>query len=88
MQAEEALMQQEPRRDNMRAGAEAERAKPEPDEHGIRQRAYEIWVEEGRPDGRALDHWLRARWELESAPEPKAELELLEDDFKLVRKTD
>ncbi len=22
--------------------------------------AYRIWEEEGRPDGRALDHWLKA----------------------------
>jgi Protein of unknown function (DUF2934) len=31
----------------------------------IRERAYQIWVDEGRPDGRELDHWLRAKWELE-----------------------
>lgn len=30
----------------------------------IRQRAYQIWEEEGRPDGRALDHWLRAKDEI------------------------
>jgi hypothetical protein len=37
----------------------------EPTEHRIQQRAYQIWVEEGKPDGRSMDHWLRARWELE-----------------------
>lgn len=26
----------------------------------IRQRAYQIWEEEGCPQGRALDHWLKA----------------------------
>lgn len=26
----------------------------------IAQRAYEIWEQEGRPDGRDLEHWLRA----------------------------
>jgi Protein of unknown function (DUF2934) len=31
----------------------------------IRERAYLIWVDEGRPDGRELDHWLRAKWEVE-----------------------
>ena len=31
----------------------------------IRQRAYLIWVDEGRPHGRELDHWLRAKWEVE-----------------------
>jgi len=61
---------------------------PEPDEHRIRQRAYQIWVEEGKPDGRALDHWMRARWELGREPSPQAELERLEHDFKPGRKTD
>jgi hypothetical protein len=26
----------------------------------IRERAYYIWEREGRPDGRAQDHWLQA----------------------------
>jgi Protein of unknown function (DUF2934) len=56
-------------------------AAPEPDEHAIRMRAHEIWVEEGRPEGRALDHWLRARWELEQAPDPEAELQQLEREL-------
>jgi hypothetical protein len=30
----------------------------------IRERAYLIWVDEGRPNGREVDHWLRAKWEL------------------------
>ena len=34
----------------------------------IRERAYLIWVDEGRPQGRELDHWPRAKWELESKP--------------------
>jgi hypothetical protein len=33
---------------------------PEEREEAIRERAYAIWEEEGRPDGKALDHWLRA----------------------------
>jgi hypothetical protein len=36
----------------------------------IRDRAYQIWVDEGEPHGRELDHWLRAKWEVEGAPEP------------------
>ena len=36
----------------------------------IRERAYQIWVDEGQPQGRELDHWLRAKWEVEGAPEP------------------
>ena len=30
----------------------------------IAQRAYEIWDKEGRPDGKAREHWLRAEEEL------------------------
>lgn len=30
----------------------------------IAQRAYEIWEREGRPEGRAFDHWLAAEAEL------------------------
>ena len=26
----------------------------------IRERAYWLWEEEGRPEGRELDHWYRA----------------------------
>jgi len=29
----------------------------------IRQRAYEIWEDEGRPEGRERIHWLRAEAE-------------------------
>ena len=52
-------------------------------EAAIRQRAYAIWEEEGRPDGREWDHWERALREIvcadppatqmiESTPRPKA----------------
>jgi hypothetical protein len=30
-------------------------------ERRIREKAYELWVEEGRPEGREHDHWERAR---------------------------
>lgn len=30
----------------------------------IRARAYALWEEEGRPDGRAVENWLRAEDEL------------------------
>jgi hypothetical protein len=36
----------------------------------IRERAHLIWIDEGRPDGRELDHWVRAKWELEPNPNP------------------
>ena len=29
-----------------------------------RERAYQIWEEEGRPEGREIDHWLQAEGEL------------------------
>ncbi|WP_018701370.1 DUF2934 domain-containing protein [Amorphus coralli] len=29
-------------------------------EQRVREKAYQIWVEEGRPEGRELDHWERA----------------------------
>lgn len=43
-------------------------------ESTIRQRAYAIWEEEGRPHGREWDHWERALREIVCAdpPPPKA----------------
>ncbi len=35
-----------------------------PDENDIRQRAYAIWEEDGRPEGRQEEHWQRASMEL------------------------
>ena len=29
-------------------------------ERRVRERAYFLWLEEGRPDGRALEHWMLA----------------------------
>lgn len=31
----------------------------------IRERAYQLWEAEGRPDGQDFEHWLRAREEIE-----------------------
>jgi hypothetical protein len=36
---------------------------PDPDrntEHAVREAAYFIWEREGRPEGRAQDHWVEA----------------------------
>ena len=30
----------------------------------VQERAYEIWEREGRPEGREMDHWLRAETEI------------------------
>ena len=35
-------------------------------EQVISARAYALWEEEGRPDGRALAHWLAAERELQT----------------------
>jgi len=34
-------------------------------EQKIRARAHRIWDEEGRPEGKAKEHWERARAEIE-----------------------
>jgi hypothetical protein len=36
------------------------------DEELIRMRSYIIWENEGRPEGRDLDHWSQAARELEA----------------------
>lgn len=44
-------------------------------EEMIAQRSYQIWESEGRPDGRQLHHWLRAKAELEAedpSPNPQS----------------
>jgi len=57
----------------------ADRREADAKERRIRRRAYEIWEREGRPEGQALDHWLKARWEIEIVPE--GEFERLEREF-------
>jgi Protein of unknown function (DUF2934) len=42
-------------------------ADPAARERAIRERAYSIWEEEGCPQGKDLDHWLRAEAEIGSA---------------------
>ena len=41
------------------------------DEQMIAEAAFYLWLEEGRPEGRADDHWSRARAALEGA-KPRA----------------
>jgi hypothetical protein len=36
-----------------------------PTEAEVRERAHAIWLVEGMPEGREVDHWMRARRELE-----------------------
>ena len=39
---------------------------PAQQEIRIRERAYAIWEQEGRPEGREWDHWVRAASEVAS----------------------
>jgi Protein of unknown function (DUF2934) len=41
-------------------------------EQVISARAYALWEEEGRPDGRALAHWLAAEREFQARPSEAA----------------
>lgn len=34
-------------------------------EERVRQRAYELWEQDGRPHGRHVEYWQRARAEIE-----------------------
>jgi hypothetical protein len=37
-------------------------------EQAVRARAYEIWLQEGSPDGRDQEHWQQAQRELGAGP--------------------
>ena len=52
-------------------------------EDAIRERAYFIWLREGRPEGRAQDHWLSATLE-EFGEEPDQDAELIDDEEKVL----
>ncbi|MGE5271694.1 MAG: DUF2934 domain-containing protein [Thiohalocapsa sp.] len=41
----------------------------------IRERAYEIWEREGRPEGKSVEHWMQAEAEV-SAEETGLEQEI------------
>jgi Protein of unknown function (DUF2934) len=43
-------------------------AMQQPDlENQIRVRAYELWLQNGQPDGRDVEHWLQAEAEILAA---------------------
>jgi Protein of unknown function (DUF2934) len=50
-----------------------------PDRNAIRERAYFLWLHEGRPEGRAQDHWRSA-----SIEESDQDAEFLEDEEKVL----
>jgi hypothetical protein len=41
----------------------------DPVQRAIRERAHAIWEHAGRPEGRALDHWLQAEREIRADAE-------------------
>lgn len=43
-------------------------------EEAVQMRAYELWDKDGRPEGKAFEHWLQAEKELD------ADLLVLEQD--------
>ena len=34
----------------------------------VRERAYQLWEAEGKPEGQDFEHWMRAREEIETMP--------------------
>jgi hypothetical protein len=55
-------------------------------EQAIRERAYAIWEQEGRPNGKDLDHWLHAEAEIGSCREYGTEQ--MRQDTHRVRRRD
>jgi hypothetical protein len=49
-----------------------EQAVKQPTQEEIAQRAYQVFVERGRPEGRDLEHWLEAEAQLKLATQQKA----------------
>jgi len=41
-------------------------------DEAVRRRSHEIWLKEGQPDGKALEHWLRAEAELQAEQRRRA----------------
>ena len=56
----------------MKRNQKAMRPVPEPTEAEIQHAAYLLWIEDGKPEGRELDHWLAAREKLRHRPGRKA----------------
>lgn len=38
----------------------------------VRRRAYELWQQEGQPEGQEMDHWFRAEQEIVGQAPPLA----------------
>jgi hypothetical protein len=46
----------------------------------IRERAFQIWIEEGQPDGRDKEHWRQATNELLSGTAPPLQPNLVDNE--------
>jgi Protein of unknown function (DUF2934) len=55
-------------------------------EQKIRERAYQIWEQEGRIEGRAEQHWHMARFELTSAADFAADAPVAAEPAKKSRR--
>jgi hypothetical protein len=55
-------------------------------ERSIRKRDYRVWEQEGRPEGRALDHWLEAILSLSRESDPAGQM--LEEEKLLAGRPD
>ena len=53
------------------------------EEHAIRERAYLIWEREGRPEGRAEEHWQSALTEVSDNDRDRDD-EFMEDEEKVL----
>ena len=59
----------------------------ESDRNAIRERAYFIWLREGRPEGRAQDHWRSATLEEFSQNPTRMLNSLMKRKFSLAAQT-
>jgi Protein of unknown function (DUF2934) len=57
-------------------------------EQAIRERAYLIWEREGRPEGRAADHWRRATIEGSGDEHERLDGPMADEEKILVGRTD
>jgi len=57
-------------------------------DHAVQKVAYFIWEREGRPEGRALDHWLCAIQEVSDRDSPRDEGPVEEEEKLLAARPD
>ena len=50
-------------------------------EERIRERAYRLWIEEGQPQGKAAEHWEKARELLALEADPEEGLEQTDEGY-------